>query len=392
MRLSDQESNRLRVLKAIRRAEPVARTELVELTRLPRQVVSELVGQLAQRNLLLEERAPPSGRGRPRLKLRLNGRAATVVGAFLFPDFRLAVEIADLCGEGLWRTTCQLKREETLEALAKEIAAAVRRAVAAVALDRTTIHSIGLGLPAAVDGLRGVLHWLPGYAPDPVPFAAWVSGEVQAPVFLDSGANVLTRAEHWFGEDRQVDDFSLVALGLGIGLGQYSEGLLRTGDHGMSSQFAHVKVTPSDGPACVCGDHGCLMTYASMSGIVGRISEHRGLATPPGQGLTDAFKGFVGEAQAGDPGALAVFEFAGTALGQAIANYINVWDPTRIIVTCDSDALPSLIEASFRTSLNNHTVKVLRGRVPVRFRSTNPLAFAKGAAARVLEQLYRGRS
>jgi hypothetical protein len=55
MRLNDQEANQLRVLKAIRRAEPVARTELVQLTGVAGWAISEVVADLINRNMLVEE-------------------------------------------------------------------------------------------------------------------------------------------------------------------------------------------------------------------------------------------------------------------------------------------------------------------------------------------------
>ena len=63
MRINDQESNRLEVLKAIRRAEPVSRTELVKLTGLSSATISDITDELLQRGLLLEARAQIAGPG-----------------------------------------------------------------------------------------------------------------------------------------------------------------------------------------------------------------------------------------------------------------------------------------------------------------------------------------
>lgn len=390
MRISDQEASRLRVLRAIRRAEPASRTELAALTGLPSQAISDVVADLLRRNLLHEEKAAALGRGRPRIRLRINGDAARVIGAFLFPNRRLGVDIANLRGERLFARSFELPASGSVSALAALIAERVDSTVAESPFPRGTIDSLGLGVPAVVDSPGGVLHWMPGYPPGPAPLAAMLSDRLQLPVFLDSAADVLTRAEHWYGEDRQVDDFALIFVGLGIGLGQYVDGCLRTGDHGTSPAFAHLKMTAGSGPACLCGARGCLTTYASVSGVVGRICERRGRAAPALEQLEATLHAFAREARAGEADAGEAFEFAGTALGVAAANYINLWDPARLVVLVQDHTFAEMISAPFRAALGANTLPALRGRAPVQFRASEEVAFSKGAAAVVLERLYRG--
>jgi predicted NBD/HSP70 family sugar kinase len=389
MRINDQEANRLRVLKAIRRAEPVARTELAELTGLPIQTLSDVVADLLGRDLLVEDKAPVNGRGRPRVLIRLNAGAARVAGACLFPDGTFEVEIADLRGSRLFGRSFKLHYTGPVDGLTARIAAHVEETMAASPFAMTEIHSLGLAVPAIVDSVSGVLHWLPGYPPEPSPLAERLGEQLGLPVFIDSVADVLTRAEHWFGEDRQVDDFSLIFVGLGIGLGQYQDGTLRTGSHGICPAFAHVKVAPGQGPACMCGAQGCLVTFASMSGVIGRISERRGVSPPRLEQMQEVFDAFARDAQAGDAEARDVFEFAGIALGTATANYINLMDPARLIVVLLDATFSALIAQPFEAALGANTLSVLRGRVPIEFRASDVVAFSKGTAALVLEKLYR---
>jgi predicted NBD/HSP70 family sugar kinase len=390
MRINDQEANRLRVLKAIRRAEPVARTELVGLTGLPAWAISEIVGDLLRRNLLIEQKAATSARGRPRVQLRLNPEAAYVAAAFLKPDATLAVEMADLRGDVRFATSFDLPRPATVEALAAEIAADIDQAIRTSPVPQKAIHSVGLGLPATIDGPAGVLHWLPPQPPRPVHFAAQVSDALGLPVFLDNTANVLTRAEHWFGEDRQVDDFSLIFVGLGMAAGRYVDGLLRAGGHGLNSEIAHMKLGFGDGPACICGARGCLTTYASLGGVVARCAELRGDPDPAGPvAMIETFRSYADAARAGDAGLRQVFDLAGKALGIGVANYVNVWDPSRVLVRVLDASFTELVEPPFRAALDENTLAPLRGLAKVSFAANTEAAFARGAAALVLERLYR---
>ena len=392
MRLTDQQANRLRVLKSIRRGEPISRTEVAARTGLTNQAISDIVADLIDRSLLLEDKAPAQGRGRPRTLLRINPDAARVIGAFLFPDHALGVEVADLRGDTLFATRHQLPITQTADELASPIAAAMGRTLVDAAIPKTMIHSVGLGVPGLVDSLAGVLHWTPRYPWGPVPLAQLISDQLDLPVFLDSAADVVTRAEHWHGAERQVDDFALIFLGFGLGLGRYVDGVLRTGDHGMSPALAHLKVTPGQGPACICGAQGCLTTYASVSGIVAQIAAVRGQAWPPLERMREALHVYAAEARAGAVDARRVFDFAALALGVTAANYINVNDPARLLLLVQDSVFMAIIAEPFRAALEANTHPALRGRTPVDIRASEEVAFAKGTAALVLEQLYRGGS
>ena len=52
LRLTDPEMNRLRLLKAIRRAEPVARTQLSEITGLSGASITELTADFLRRDIV----------------------------------------------------------------------------------------------------------------------------------------------------------------------------------------------------------------------------------------------------------------------------------------------------------------------------------------------------
>ncbi len=391
MRISDQEANRLRVLKEIRRAEPVARTELAARTGLPTQAISDIVADLVSRNLLIEEQCAAGGRGRPRIAVRINAAAVKVVGAYLFPGNTLAVHIADLRGESMFRASFAVAPVQSVEALADAVATQIANAIASSGLAGADIHSVGIGLPAIVDSAGGILHWLPGFPAAPYPFAARIAAALRLPVSIDSAPDVLSRAEHWFGEDRQVDDFALIFVGYGIGLGQYVDGVLRSGDHGVSPALAHMKMTLGDGPACLCGARGCLMTYASVSGLVVRISEIREMSRPTFGEMHDLLRIFAAEAQAGDRGAAQAFAQAGTALGTAIANYINVWDPARLIVQVQDPVFCEMIGPHLFAAVHANTLSPLRDRARVELRISEELNFSRGTAALVIERLYRGR-
>lgn len=390
MRINDQEANRLRVLKAIRRAEPVARTDLVKLTGLASGTITEITGELLKRNLLLEVKSSGGGPGRPRMQLLLNPDAAYVAGAFINYDGSLAVEVSNARGERLFGQTCPMNQAPGAPSFAEQIATAVDRLLHEGPIPRAKINSVGVALPGTVDSVRGELLFLPYLPAEPLALAEIVGRRLQLPVMVDNHVNIMARAEHWFGDDRQVDDFSLFVAGLTLGFSRYLDGALHTGAHGINSELAHVKIGPLDGPLCFCGAAGCLNTVASGYGVVLRVCERRGVPAPlEPEAVMRLYEVLARQARAGDPIAKEGFERAGRYLGAAVANHINMSDPPRVLVAALDADFGDLVAASFHASLQQNTFAPLRGRTPVQFKVTEGARYAHGTAALVLERLYR---
>src|SRR5689334_19505080 len=99
MRISDSELNRLEVLKAIRRAEPVARTDLVKLTGLASGTISQLTAEFVRRGVVVAEKASGPALGRPRIGLRMNAAAGYVLSVFHRSHAAATIEIVDLRGD-----------------------------------------------------------------------------------------------------------------------------------------------------------------------------------------------------------------------------------------------------------------------------------------------------
>jgi predicted NBD/HSP70 family sugar kinase len=276
-----------------------------------------------------------------------------------------------------------------MRAWAEQIGELIAAAIEASPFSHARIRRVGLGLPALVDSIGGVVHWLQTYPLESVDVGAIVERRVGLPVSVDNGFNIMARAEHWFGEDRQVDDFSLVAVGLALGLAEYVDGTLKTGAHGINSEFAHTKVALDDEVVCRCGARGCLATYAAFHGVVLRTFAARGQPPPRTRDIEAAYVQCGLDARAGEATASAAFQLAGRTLGLAVSNLINMSDPARVLVLALDPGYAELIAGAFYASLHENTLPALRGRTPVQLKVSEEARYSHGAAALVLEQLYR---
>src|SRR5947209_12287027 len=77
--------NRSILLELIRKRQPVSRADLARLTGIFRSSVSDIVDELINEDLVMEERATVSGRGRVPMSLRLNDASHTVLGLNIRP-------------------------------------------------------------------------------------------------------------------------------------------------------------------------------------------------------------------------------------------------------------------------------------------------------------------
>lgn len=385
---NDQASNRLRLLKRLRRAEPVSRTELTALTGLASATVTALTADLVRRGLILERKVHLPGRGRPRVALSLDASAAYAAGAFVDINGTLVTQIVDLRGAPVFFRTALIRPTDSLEEFADEIGRLAEEAVAASGLRRSQIRRAGIALPGLIDSVTGVLHWMHTFPPGPVPFAALVERRLGIPVVLDNSSNIIARGEHWFGNEPGGEHFVLIDVGLGIGSARYAGGSLWLGAHGLNPEISHTKVVPEGGRQCFCGASGCVSAYASLASIMAQIRELRGLPSHDFPAVLAACL----EVLANDAEARRVFERAGMLLGVAVANYVNATDPQLVIMNYHHRCFTDLMAASFRSSIEDNMLPPLRHQTKLEFVEASTDQFRRGVAALVLEQIYGAAS
>jgi predicted NBD/HSP70 family sugar kinase len=388
MRMSDQAFNRLSVLKKLRAAEPISRTDLARLAGLNGGTITTIIRDLVERGLVREERVPSPNRGRPKVNLRIDPEGAFVAGATLTDDGRILIEIVDLRGSCVASHQATVAVTTRLEHLAQQFSAALAEAIEASPIPRENISQIGIGLPAIVDSPAGVVAFFETFEDVPYPFAGVVEGALQIPTKIDNNINMIARSEHWFGDGTGVDDFTLVLLDLGVGGARYQSGQLLIGSHGIEAEFGHTKIVPEGGRPCHCGANGCLQTYASISGIVEQACALSSAAVPHFSQLRTYFAELAKRARAGETPILELLDRAGSYLGRGLANHINMQDPERILVVTGDLQLRALISAPFFEALHRDTLPVLRDLARVTFKELDETTYARGAAAMVLEQLY----
>lgn len=198
------------------------------------------------------------------------------------------------------------------------------------------IQAVGLGVPGLLDVDAGTCRFSCNLGWENVPIASELSGQINAPVFIDNDVRVAALGEWSRGQARGCKDFIFLAVGTGIGSGIFSGGQLLQGPGWSAGEAGHMVLDPQ-GPDCACGSKGCLETLASATAIA-----RDGLAAAkanPGSllnelascGELDAALVFKAAAQ-GDAAARQVVDTAMAWLGLGIANLVNIFNPRKVII------------------------------------------------------------
>ena len=169
-----------------------------------------------------------------------------------------------------------------------------------------------------------------------VPLAEEFKKAIGVPVTVTNDANAAAIGEMTYGAARGMKNFIEITLGTGVGSGIVVNGQLVYGHDGFAGELGHVIVRRHNGRQCGCGRSGCLETYCSATGVARTVKEIIDCTDEPsvlrelGGPITS--KDVYAAAVRGDKVALEVFNFTGTILGEALADFIAFSAPEAIVL------------------------------------------------------------
>ena len=264
--------NERQVLRAIQRRGPLSRAEVARHSGISAPTASKAVEALLRAGLLEEGDAPEMGRGRPAKKLRLATARAQVLG-FVIDAEECRIAAASLDGRLDEERTGRFPTPATYAELMETAAAHAREL-----MDRSGVATLGIGIsiPGLIDyrQQRGVLSPNVPITDEQSPCAD-LSQRLGIECVTVQESHALCLAERHFGDARGIDDFAMLDVSTGIGLGVMSGGRLLTGHSGLAGEIGHLTVE-LDGRPCGCGNRGCLETVASDSALARAMSERLG--------------------------------------------------------------------------------------------------------------------
>jgi len=224
--------------------------------------------------------------------------------------------------------------EERGEALLRKI----DEFLALCGTDAAAIDAIGIGITGIVDAAQQTVlnmpnaeHW------DNLNLVSLLNERYRCPVFLDESGRTMALAEQMSGEARDIGDFIVVQVGYGIAAGIMIDGRPLRGVNNTAGLLGHITADPN-GPRCSCGNYGCLENILTFPMLRNEFILRGGSGT-----LADAYR-------LNDKVALDVCLEAGQALGIALSNVVNLFNPETIYIGGPMfDVMPLLLDETKRT-------------------------------------------
>lgn len=229
--------------------------------------------------------------------------------------------------------------ERGVDAVLQVIAASAEAVRGQSGVRADEILGVGVGAPGPLDPRLGIVFEAPNLAGwRDVPLAELLASRLAMPVCIEHDATAAALAEWWIGAGRLVHDVVYVTVSTGVGGGIIMDDRVIHGVTGTAGEVGHMTIE-IDGPRCHCGNRGCLEVLASGPAIARMAREAIASGRPSALlemagGNVDAISAATVEeaARAGDVVANDVFDRAGTYLGIAVANLINLLNPARVII------------------------------------------------------------
>ncbi|MDD5370646.1 MAG: ROK family protein [Anaerolineaceae bacterium] len=196
------------------------------------------------------------------------------------------------------------------------------------------VAAIGIAAPGPVDQKHGIIFEapnIPGWVN--LPLRSILEERFGVPVSLGNDANLAALGEWKYGAGQGHHHVLYLTISTGIGGGAICDDRLILGAHGLANELGHVTIDP-DGPICSCGRPGHLEALSSGTAIARYVANQLAsgahsimtLSTPP-----TAYQ-ISQAAQAGDALAQAALDRAGRYLGIGLANFVEVYNPSIVIL------------------------------------------------------------
>lgn len=232
------------------------------------------------------------------------------------------------------------------------------------------IEGIGIGAPNA-NYFTGNIEHAPNLPwKGIIPLAQMLKEKIGIPVAITNDANAAAIGEMTYGAARGMKDFIMITLGTGVGSGIVINGQLVYGHDGFAGELGHVIVRRTNGRQCGCGRTGCLETYASATGIARTAREFLEIRKDPSslrnlpiQDITS--KDVYDAAVSGDKLAQEIFEFTGTLLGEAFADFAVFSSPKAFILFGGLVKSGELIMRPIREAMEKNMLNIFKNKIQV---------------------------
>ena len=311
--------NERRVLETLQKNGPASRADVSRIAGISPPTVSKAVATLLEAGFLDEKDALATAFGRPAKLLCLASNRVQVIGIVLDSP-RCSIVSAGLDGNINWDSAVKIVTPDNYDDLINALIENTSRLIK----DNSTVLGIGISVPGLIDQKQQKclfspnLHMTDGKSP-----SLELTERLGIETILLQEAKTLCLEEQLYGNAKGLNDFALLDISTGLGLGVMTGGRLLAGLSGLAGELGHITVDVP-GRLCGCGNYGCLETVATDASFAKAVSDH--LERPC------TVKEAIELARSGDEQVLALLKITCEYLAIAMAAVINVLNPETLLI------------------------------------------------------------
>ncbi|MFC5404701.1 ROK family transcriptional regulator [Cohnella soli] len=330
-------SSEKQILELISFGQGWSRKKIAESLSLTQGTITNVTKNFLEQGLIMEGERVSSGMGRKEVLLYAHPHKFTYMGIDI-GGHAVRFSLADNGLELLHTHECLMEELTPEEQRGEALLRKIDEFLALCDADGTAIDAIGIGITGIVDAAQMTVlnmpnaeHW------DNLNLVSLLNERYHCPVFLDESGRTMALAEQMAGQARDIGDFIVVQVGYGIAAGIMIDRRLLRGVNNTAGLLGHITADPN-GSRCRCGNYGCLENILTFP-MLEKDFHGRG-----GSGrLADAYR-------LNDKIAIDVCLNAGQALGIALSNVVNLFNPETIYIGGPMfDVMPLLLDETKRT-------------------------------------------
>lgn len=379
-----RENNLSLVLNLIRQQGAISRADIVRQTHLSATTISALANVLLESGFVGETGMGESSGGRPPILLAFNYQYRHVLGVDMGAT-HLTVVLMDLQGQVVSQRYIRYAVMQDPIGTAAAIQTIIHEILQETGLNLENILGLGLAVPAPLEGddlthLSSLI--LPQW--DGYDVVGVLHDTLQIPVYLENDANAGVIAEQWWGRGRDFANLAYIKLGTGVGSGLIVKNEVYRGDGGTAGEIGHTTIN-SDGPLCRCGNRGCLESFVGAPALIEEVNQQRSNGTPPVNSITD----IIAAAQQHDALSCQTVTKAGSFLGIAIANLINLFNPGLIVLGGELAAAGDILLNAVQHSVSQRAMPKAASEAIITVSQLGDNAVAIGAATLVIHHAFQ---
>lgn len=255
-------ANKKVLLKLIKQKGQISRSELTKITGLTPPSIARIVGELADKDQLVEHiGVGNSNGGRPPVIVKFKNECNYIIGIDLGATYIRGC-LVDLNAKFISEIQVPTEINNGFTSIIEKVTQVIHK-LQSRKEDSAKIWGIGIGVAGLVNNKTGIIESSPDFGWSNINLHQELKSRLNLPFFYDNSTRLMALGELTLGARQDLKNFAVLNIGYGIASGLVVNGKLVKGEKGFAGEFGHISVDTNSPIKCQCGMNGCLEALAS---------------------------------------------------------------------------------------------------------------------------------